>query len=279
MSKWERFKNSNFAWVIFFLASVVTLVSIIWNINQDKFGDTKINQVQANYWYNKGLELSNKKKFRQALEAFDKAIKRKPDFYQSWYEKGNMLVLLERYKDSLEAFDMAIAIKSDFAALWMSKAHCLFSYLGRPEESVEALNKATDIEPDNAHAWFRKGSYLFYLGRYREALEAFNKAIEIKPGVERIWWVFTQKGYTLRKLGRNDEALEAFKNATDSNPSYAIAWYAQACLYSLQKDKSNAFRCLRKSLKTYLNEEDLKNNPDFDFIRNEKEFQSIIKNL
>lgn len=49
------------------------------------------------------------------------------------------------------------------------------------EETLEACDKAIELDPQCAEAYYNKGYTLGNFGRYEEALEAYDKAIELKP--------------------------------------------------------------------------------------------------
>ena len=66
-----------------------------------------------------------------------------------------------------------------------------------------------------------RGASLASDGRYDEALEAYNKAIELDPKDAFAWFY---KGFTLRDLKRNDEALEAYNKSIELDPKDASTW-------------------------------------------------------
>ncbi|MGD2088705.1 MAG: tetratricopeptide repeat protein [Candidatus Aminicenantes bacterium] len=94
---------------------------------------------------------------------------------------------------------------------WYSRGVAL-SALGRPDQALEAYNKAIEIKPDNHEAWYKKGWALDKLSRHEDALEAYNKAIKIKPNYDQAWF---NKGVALEKLGRKKEAQKAFEKADE----------------------------------------------------------------
>ena len=102
--------------------------------------------------------------------------------HESWYNKGVNLLNFGRYKEALEAFNKAIEIKPDYQEAWFYKGAALIK-LGCLNEALEAYNKAIEIKPDFQFAWFIKGVTLTKVGCPNEALEAFNKAIEIRPAL------------------------------------------------------------------------------------------------
>jgi len=52
---------------------------------------------------------------------------------------------------------------------------------GKPEEAIEAYNKALAIKPDNAEAYNNMGITLADEGKLEEALEVYHKSLTIKP--------------------------------------------------------------------------------------------------
>jgi len=59
--------------------------------------------------------------------------------------------------------------------------------LEKQEEAIEAYNKAIEINPKYADAWYNKGVTLVQLERQEEAIKAFDKAIEIYPKYAGAW--------------------------------------------------------------------------------------------
>lgn len=80
------------------------------------------------------------------------------------------------------------------------------------ERKLEAIEKAVELEPEDASNWRLKGVALGELKRHDEALEAIEKAIELEPEDAFNWWC---KGIILRELKCHDEALKAFNKASD----------------------------------------------------------------
>jgi tetratricopeptide (TPR) repeat protein len=96
------------------------------------------------------------------------------------------------------------------------------------DEAIQAYNKAIDINPQYADAWWGKGNALRQIGRYTEAMEAeaaYEKIVDA-PGYTRpltaIDWV--NKGIELVADAKFDEAIQAYNKAIEINPQDKIAW-------------------------------------------------------
>ena len=71
--------------------------------------------------------------------------------------KGNRLIVKKKYNEALDAYDEATKLKSDSFIGWYNKGIVL-NLLSRYEDAVVALNQAVKIEPNNHQAWFVKGN-------------------------------------------------------------------------------------------------------------------------
>ena len=72
------------------------------------------NSQDESYWDKKGVALSDTGKYEQAIEAFNRALEIKPDYYKAWKNKGIALRKFGKYKEAIEAYDKALKIKSDY---------------------------------------------------------------------------------------------------------------------------------------------------------------------
>ena len=72
-------------------------------------------------WFDKGKSYHDQKRYEEALECYDKALKIKPDDARIWNNKGVDLVELKRYEEALECYDKALKIKPDDSEIWNNK--------------------------------------------------------------------------------------------------------------------------------------------------------------
>ena len=66
--------------------------------------------------------------------------------------------------------------------------------------------------PDYAPAWSNLGELFRRLERYDESLEALDKAIQLDPNLADAW---RNRGEALRALGRDEDADLAFAKADE----------------------------------------------------------------
>ena len=63
-------------------------------------------------WNNKGVVLSRLGRHSEAIEAYDQALRIKPDYSSAWNNKGVVLSRLGRYTEAIEAYDQALRINT-----------------------------------------------------------------------------------------------------------------------------------------------------------------------
>ena len=60
------------------------------------------------------------------------------------------------YRDALEAFEKALEKDRDFAAAWFGKGNVLYD-LGKYSEARDAYDEGLRLDPENAVGWTRRG--------------------------------------------------------------------------------------------------------------------------
>ncbi|MCD6461732.1 MAG: tetratricopeptide repeat protein [Thermoplasmata archaeon] len=96
------------------------------------------------------------------------------------YKKGVLLASRREYEEARREFQKAI----DMDPLYIDAIQALGSMLlygvGDMEGAVEFLEKAANVDPENADAWFDLGSAYYRMGDMEQAKKAFMKANSIR---------------------------------------------------------------------------------------------------
>jgi tetratricopeptide (TPR) repeat protein len=99
----------------------------------------------ASTWLDKGYSLSEKGKYFESIECFDKAIEIDPTNAAIWFQKGYSLAKIGKYREAIECFDKAIEIDPTNAVIWRNKGHSL-DRIGLNYESKICYNQAKKLE-------------------------------------------------------------------------------------------------------------------------------------
>lgn len=100
-------------------------------------------------------------------------------------EEGNEVFRANDFLQAAVFYTEAINLKPDLYVAWANRAQC-FLKTGQPEKALEDAVRCTEVAPDYAKGWFRRGMALHALERYPEAVPFFTKAEELDPKNKQI---------------------------------------------------------------------------------------------
>ena len=140
---------------------------------------------------------------------------------EDWCNKGNILLNLGEYNESINAYNKAIELNQSLAVAWKQKGNA-FLNLTEYHESLSCYDNAIRLDPNYAAAWNNVGVALMNIGEYDAAINAWNKAIKLDPDAS-IW---NNKGLALNEQGKYDEAAKAFGEASRLDPKNFSTWNA-----------------------------------------------------
>jgi len=112
-------------------------------------------------------------------------------------------------------------------------------------QSIADYDKAIQLDPKYAKAYFNRGGSFGNIGKGKEALADYNKSIEIDPNYEP---AYNNRGNSYLNLKQNDKAIADYKKAIDINPKYAIAWQGLGKVYHNQNQLDSAIVNYSKAL-------------------------------
>jgi tetratricopeptide (TPR) repeat protein len=91
----------------------------------------------------------------------------------------------------------------------------------RLEEAREAARRATELSPENGHAWARLAELEFSFGRTRQAKEALERGLALAP---RNAQAHSLQGFVLSAENEIPKARESFERATQLDGALGTGW-------------------------------------------------------
>jgi len=191
-----------------------------------------IKSADATNLYHQGETFWELRRYKDALEAYNRAVELKPEYGEALQGKGNALLELKQYEDALEAYDKAIQIRPNYLEAWVGRGKAL-ERLQRYEEAINALDFALKIQPKYLEAWNARANVQMKLQHFAEAIASFDMVVKLQPDY---WSAWDQRGVALHNLRRYQEAVESYDQAVQSKPDSAVVWYHRGnALINLQK--------------------------------------------
>jgi len=190
-------------------------------------------------------------------------------------------------------FQEALKLDDDSAEYYFSLAGSQ-RWLGNYEKAIGFGEKAYTIDPTHNSNLMILGTNYMYLGQYEESLKYFNKWIEdLKAlgilsinNMHRIGYVYWLNGYIEEANYYFNEQINFCNRSIELGRLYATqlwTYYDLACIYAFKGEKDKAFENLR-----VFNQKQrmgiwwvtlFKHDPLFDSIRDEPEFQQIVREV
>ena len=106
----------------------------------------------------------------------------------------------------------------------------MYQLTGRYEESIKALQRAIDIQPDSDESHALLARVLAAKGDYAAASQEAQRAIGIRPN----WSNYFNQGRVEYTAGHLDQALTAFQRTTELNPTFAGGFQMLGASYQMQ---------------------------------------------
>jgi Flp pilus assembly protein TadD len=141
------------------------------------------------------------------------------------------------------------------------------------QHALDVLSQGEDGDHHSGHLLFLRGEALKELGRFEEAIEPLRRASEVAPSRIPTW---LSLGWCYKRVGRIDLAIESLEEAISVEPKEALIHYNLACYWSLAGNKRRALQFLSQAID--LNEsyrDRVAGEADFDPIRSDPAFRAL----
>jgi serine/threonine protein kinase/Flp pilus assembly protein TadD len=189
------------------------------------------------------------KSLEKALEFYDQAIQKDPDFTLAYTGLAETSLLMWNHKRdpiwirrAQGAAEQAKRLNDLLPEVHYSLGS-IYLATGKTSEAIVELKRAQELAPGSDESFRKLGSAYRAAGRYPEAIDAFRKAVEVNP---YYWLNYNELGAIYIDTGKNDEAQAAFIRATGIEPrndtgyiNLGISYYRQGkwaeCINSFNK--------------------------------------------
>jgi tetratricopeptide (TPR) repeat protein len=146
--------------------------------------------------------------------------------------------------------------------------------LGLPHLAIDCLKKIDQPGSHRGKRLYLLGEALRAQGRFSEAIESLEASIESSPSKIDIYLAL---GWCYKRTDRLDLAIESLEKALEVDAAAPILYYNLACYWSLAGNKRSALDLLSEALRRDPDYRDAAvHETDFDPIRNDPEFQSLL---
>jgi len=181
---------------------------------------------------NRGVALQEMGRLEEALRATDRALKQRRGYAVAYFNRGNILRDLLRFEDALEAFDKALASRGDLDDARINRG-TTYVDVGRIREAIGDFRSVLSRDPDNINALVGLSRAYRRIDERADASVAIERALRIDPKDVK---ARLEKSDMLRSLDKFDAALELVEEVVADHPDvFEVALSHAECLFRLKR--------------------------------------------
>ncbi|MBZ5516063.1 MAG: protein kinase [Acidobacteriia bacterium] len=220
---------------------------------------------------------------RGAEEASRRALELDPELAESHASRGLALTLNKRYDEAEQEFENAIRLDAKLYEGYYFYARASFQQ-GKLAKAAGLFEQASRVKPDDFQAPGLAATVYEGLGRkddaiaaHRKSLALIEKHLEVHPDDARALYLGAN---SLLQVGEREKGLDWARRALAMDPEEPSILYNVACVYALQGAINEAIECLEGAVKFgFGHKEWIRNDSDLDALRSHPRFQALLERL
>ena len=164
------------------------------------------------------------------------AAQNKRSAAQSYYSQGLGVLSRDDYARAVVLFEKAAEIDPNYAEAWYQAGFC-YGMLKRPADALRTTRQAARLRPNWAETFINIGASSYALGQFKDAVDAYRTATKLDESNAETQYAL---GLSFNKLNRADEEILAYKRAVAIKPDHANAIEKLGTAYFKQKRYAEA---------------------------------------
>jgi tetratricopeptide (TPR) repeat protein len=180
-----------------------------------------VEKTTAERQYESGLALLRQGRINEAADAYQAALRLKPDFVEAHYALGVARSRMgrEHFPAAVDQFLEVLRLRPDHVDARVDLSSIL-ALEGDSPAAAAQLEQAIRLAPTNADLYVLLGKEQLDSNEYAKAADSFHKASELNPRLDAAHYGL---GLVSLKQHDNTRAIREFRQALDLNPSDAFS--------------------------------------------------------
>lgn len=194
--------------------------------------------------YDHAFHHQSRGNYAGALQYFIEILQSNPQDTLVWIEKGDVLQKLGRPDDAIEAIDRALRLDpaNEYAVCKKCRVLCGIS---RQAEALDVIESALGRHSGNHATLVEKAMILHEMERNDEAVTTLEHAIQID---RKSGYALGAMGRILNKLNRNQEAMAVFSRALEIEPQNISLWMDVVRLFEQKHKYHTALNIVQRAI-------------------------------
>lgn len=201
---------------------------------------TNINSAMNNQYVSKNFYY-DEENLHLALAEINSKIKDD----ESYIRRGNFYRYIGEEEKALVCFNKAIEINPNCAEAYYGLGNVYYYDKQDTEMALTNYNKAIEIMPSQPSYYNSRGNVYRDKNEFDKSISDFTKAIETSKNPAL---AYNNRGISYKCKGESQKAIEDYNKAISLNPNYAAAYYNRGNVYKKNKDYENAIMDFSKAI-------------------------------
>ncbi len=186
--------------------------------------------------FERGVKLESEGKLEEAVEHYQKAIKKAPNFAVAHNNLGSVLLSKSQFVEAQKEFETSIRLAAGDSKAYFNMANLLL-LTGKLNETEHYLQEGFRRQPDSAFGLFVQGSVLGRTGKLPDAERALQRALALDPKTPR---PHLELMNVYLREDRPSDAIAELQKFLQAAPNDALAPKAREILKKLQAQTSTS---------------------------------------
>ncbi len=220
---------------------------------------------------------------KEADEASRKALELAPEQAESYAARGLAVSVSKRYDEAREHFETAIRKDPGLFDAYYYYARVCYEQ-GELEQAAHLFEQAFRVNPEDYQAMSLAATVYAGLGRKSDSEAASRRALAV---IKKHLELYPQDGRALYMaaiirvhLGEQQRGLKLAERALAADPDEPLVLYNVACTYALTGEAEKAIDCIERAITlggTW--RKWIENDPDLNSLRSHPRFCALLERL
>ncbi len=237
------------------------------------------NPYDWNNYASQGVAYFNVGDYAKALTAFQHITELEPDSPVGYEDIGNVYVQQAKFLESVAPMEKALSLKPTYE-VYLNLGTAYF-FQRRFDRAVEMATKALQLNPNDEAAMGNLADAYRWSGQLANAAESYRKAIALANTALAVNPHDAETMGTLAlcyaKTGDTPQALSLADRARRLGNDDVNVIYDEAVVYVLTGHTPDALKTLREAFQKGLVPNFANSDPQLDSLKNNPEFESLVK--
>jgi tetratricopeptide (TPR) repeat protein len=155
--------------------------------------------------------------YDKAMDNYSLAISHDPYLIDAYTNRGKLYRRQENYGAALADYNQGLEFFPDDYKTLVERGYLYARFYGDPDTGMVDLNRAIELDPDNADAYMARASAYYFAGQMQNAIDDWKQGLKLDPTDDNGYFNLAA---VYGHLGFYDESLDAYNRAIEVGDDY-----------------------------------------------------------